>query len=127
MSEYVPVPVEAAREIAQKFAKDIVVIVATDRAHDQIHTTTYGRSQFDKIHAAELGPVLATAAGGFVPAAKMFEDFRDPAERAVKYDALLARHDAAIGYLRGLLQQCPNLGADAREAVEEFLESEVPA
>lgn len=92
MSKYVPVPVEAARQIAHQYEKDVVVIVAHDGVHGQIHTTTYGKDELDKIRAAELGPILAEAAGGFTPAAKSFEDFRNAAQSATKFDVL---HTAA--------------------------------
>jgi hypothetical protein len=90
MSEYVPVPVAAARDIALNFSKDIVVIVALDKAHDKIHTTTYGRDAFDKILAADLGVKLALEAGCDVVRAEYNEDFRQPALRAQRIDELLA-------------------------------------
>lgn len=90
MREYFPVPVSSARDIANAFGKQIVVIVAVDRVHGQVHTTTYGKEAFDKIAAAELGQVLAEAAGGFTPAAHCFEDFRQPALHAELVDELLA-------------------------------------
>lgn len=87
MSEYTPVPVEEAYQIAQNFRKDVVVIIAFDDDHGQVHCTTYGNTAYNKILAAELGPKLVIAAGGFMPEAKAFEDFRDAAvaqERADK-------------------------------------------
>ena len=70
-----------------------------DHAFNQIHTTTYGKRPDDKIHAAELGPVLCQAAGGFVPDAQSFEDFRDAARTA-------AERDRAQDALRELIFRC---------------------
>jgi hypothetical protein len=61
MSEYQPVPVSAAREIAAKFDKTMVVILAYDPAHQLTHTTSYGVSAFEKEQAASVGePVPPT-------------------------------------------------------------------
>jgi hypothetical protein len=99
---YVPVPVSAARDLAHSFAKDVVVILCYDRKHDLLHTTTYGRDASDKIRAAELGPVLAKAAGGFTPAGQPFEDFRDPALRAERYDELLGASEEVLEGIKNL-------------------------
>lgn len=82
--EYVQVPVEAARMIANRYDKQVVVIVAEDTVHNKIHTTTYGALPEDKIRAAELGPSLAEAAGALLAESVCSEDFRtvDAAERA---------------------------------------------
>jgi hypothetical protein len=60
---YVPVPVDAAREISHRYAKQIVAIIAYDTSHRRLHKTTYGQSAGDKVHAASLGDVLVVAAG----------------------------------------------------------------
>jgi len=112
MSEgYVPVPVSAARDVAIAFAKDVVVIIAFDYAHEQINTTTYGVKADDKIRAAELGPVLAAAAGAVVTEANYSEDFRQPALRAEKLDELLA---AAEEVREGLNERISAAPADAK-------------
>ncbi len=73
---YVPVPVEAAREIAEKYAKSIVIINCWDSTHGMIHTTTYGIDAQHKEWAALGGEVAARALGGLVEAATNYEDYR---------------------------------------------------
>lgn len=58
---YIPVPVAAAAEIADKYAKDIIVIMSVDHEHDLLHTTTYGRTPEDKALAAIVGRTAAAA------------------------------------------------------------------
>ena len=94
------VPVAAARDIARSFAKDVVVIVAYDNAHERLHTTTYGRDPLDKVRAADLGEVLAKAAGGDVSRGEYSEDFRQPALRAQRIDELLAAAEEVSDQLR---------------------------
>jgi hypothetical protein len=48
MSDYKPVPVEAAREIAEKYDKSIVIIFSHDPVHALMHTTTYGTNPQNK-------------------------------------------------------------------------------
>jgi hypothetical protein len=51
MSEYQQVPVAVAEEVSFRYAKDVVVIVCFDTEHNMFHTTTYGNSAEDKLHA----------------------------------------------------------------------------
>lgn len=92
MSDYRPIDVEAARSIADRFDKDIIAILAWDRAFNRTHTTTFGKTIADKAGAAMLGEILAKAAGMGPPDVK-FEDFRTrlAAEWAREEDVLLAR------------------------------------
>jgi hypothetical protein len=79
MSEkYQPIPVSAAAEIAERFAKSIVVITAYDRQYELTHTTTYGRDAQDKLDAAAAGEYLHRCAGGDLSKREIYEDFRDP-------------------------------------------------
>lgn len=71
--EYQPVPVAAAKEIADNFGKGIVVILAVDQAHGLVHTTTYGSSEADKTVAALLGNHMAAQVSDLAQA-KTFED-----------------------------------------------------
>lgn len=74
--DYQPVSVAAARQIAESFAKNWVVILAGDEAHDKLHTVTYGRSPAEKMAAAAIGEFLATALGFDLKQSRFFEDFR---------------------------------------------------
>ena len=76
MPEYLPVPVEAAQYIAQKFDKSIVIISAWDPIHGLLHTTTYGVTPADKESAAIGGEIACKALGGLREASTNFEDFR---------------------------------------------------
>ena len=73
---YVPVPVEAARIIAEQYAKSVVIIFAWDPIHGHIHTTTYGTGPQEKVWAAHGGETATKALGGVVELATDFEDFR---------------------------------------------------
>ena len=83
LSEYKPVTVQAASEIARVFNKDVVVVMAIDRTHDKTHFTSYGRSADDKIQAAEFCELISGGLGCPGPLER-FEDFRsvDAAKRA---------------------------------------------
>ncbi len=76
MSGYLPVPVSFAAEIAERLDKDQVVILSYNRGHNLVHTTTYGRSAFDKCSAADLGDVVSQAAGCDLKKKRIYEDFR---------------------------------------------------
>ena len=78
---YVPVPVAVASEISRKFDKDIVIIFCINHEHVLSHTTTFGRAARDKLVAADLGEVLAAAAGCEVAKKTSYEDFRLDAAR----------------------------------------------
>lgn len=82
MDEYKQVPVAAAIEIAAKFDKSMVVILAWDPVHQLTHTTTYGVSAFEKEQAASVGEICAQAIGSDLSKKTNFEDFHkdyDPA------------------------------------------------
>lgn len=70
MPDYLPVPVEAAKEIAERYSKAMVVILCWDTEHHLLHTTTYGRSALEKQNAAAVGEICTRAVG-----ADMSEDF----------------------------------------------------
>lgn len=107
MSDYIPVTVDAARQVANAFQKHIVVIVSVDHLHDKLHTTTYGRYPEDKIVAAHLGEVLAETAGADMGKLQSFEDFRNlpAAERAAEIETLKE-------LIRGVISRCeaPEIG-----------------
>lgn len=76
MTTYQPVPVEAARAIAEQYAKSVVIIFAHDPEHGHLHTTTYGRNPQEKAWAAQGGEIATKALGGITELATDFEDYR---------------------------------------------------
>lgn len=91
MSEpYQPVPVSAAADIARQYAKQIIVILSCDTAHNLTHYTTFGVSAEEKIQAANIGDLVANIING--GKSHIFEDFRllDAAQAKAKIDELTA-------------------------------------
>lgn len=60
---YRDVPISAAKQIAEEFDKDQVIIVTWDSAFGLTHVTTYGKSKGDSIQAAQGGNVVKRALG----------------------------------------------------------------
>lgn len=89
MGEYVPIPTTVAREIAEKFAKQVVVILGVDYAQDRTHVTTYGINADHKAVAAAMGLLCFKAVSDkdAVPLEK-FEDFRDVMDAALFRECL---------------------------------------
>jgi len=58
MAEYVPVPIEAAKRIAEDYDKEQVIIIAYDAKCHLMHCTTYGKSLRDSAIAAAGGAQL---------------------------------------------------------------------
>ena len=52
MSDYIPVPVPAAKQIADLYDKDQIIIISADIAHDKLHFTSYGVTATNKLDAA---------------------------------------------------------------------------
>lgn len=79
MPEYKPVPVDAARRMADDSDKDIVVVIAWNA--------------MDKMGAAKLGDIVAGAAGCDLSQKTHFEDFRTRTQTqwAQKKDQLTRR------------------------------------
>lgn len=75
MSEYIPVPTTTAKDIAEQFAKSIVIILCYDPAHGMLHRTTFGVTPQDKVWAANGGDIAARALG-ILPVDVQFEDYR---------------------------------------------------
>lgn len=93
MSEYTPVPVEAAKNIAEKFGKSIVIVFSHDPIHGMMHTTTYGVDPQDKAWAARGGEIATKALGGILELKTDFEDYR------------LAQAKALLSALKGVMKQ----------------------
>lgn len=89
MSEkkYKPVSVAAAKQIAEKFDKAIVIINCWDTTHGVLHTTTYGVSKEQKHQAAVGGDISAKALGAEMPRKNAYEDFRkEEIAKAVQHE-----------------------------------------
>ncbi len=61
--KYRPIPISAAKEIAQRFAKDQVIVVTWDAVHGREHVTTYGIDVEQCRQAALGGDRVKTALG----------------------------------------------------------------
>lgn len=73
---HVPIPVAVAKEIAEKFSKSIVIILAHDPQSGLLHTTTYGVDSQNKAWAARGGEITTQALGGVLEASIGYEDYR---------------------------------------------------
>ena len=60
---YKPIPIKAAKIIAEAYDKDIIIILTYDKEHKLEHVTTYGRTAEDCDNAAEGGNRLKRALG----------------------------------------------------------------
>ncbi len=103
---YKPVPVEAAREIAEKYDKSIVIVFSHDPVHGLMHTTTYGSDPQNKAWAAQGGEIATRALGGLTELATDFEDYR------------LAQAKKLLAALKGVMAQVEK-GALVRETVND--------
>jgi len=72
---YQAIPVSEAREIAEKYGKDQVLIFAWDKESGYMHCTTYGKSSEDKMQAAQGGDRVAEFLTD-VSQKVVYEDFR---------------------------------------------------
>lgn len=91
-AEYLPVPVAAAKQIADVYQKSMVVILCYDPVYQLTHTTTYGREAFDKEQAAAAGEICTKAVGADLSKKTEYEDFHR------NYDA--ARYREALELLK---------------------------
>lgn len=106
MSEYRPIPVAAAVDLADHFAKSMIVILAYDDEHKLTHVTTYGRTALEKQISAEVGDRCAKLiCGDGVQFKQGFEDFRtvDAAERAERIEQLVRACRAARHAIESVL------------------------
>ena len=74
--EYIPIPVHAAKNLSEKYAKSCVIIAAWDPVHGLLHTTTYGRNDTEREWAAKGGEIVARALGAEPILGTRNEDFR---------------------------------------------------
>lgn len=119
MSEekYKPVPVAAARAIAEQYDKSIVIVFSYDPVYDLIHTTTYGTDPQNKAWAARGGEIATRALGGLTELATDFEDYRLTQARKALV-ALKAMSNASGPYEMNDARQ---LAWSAIEEAEKFL------
>lgn len=76
MPDYKPVPVEAAKQIAQQFDKSQVIIVTFDPLFRLLHRTSYGVSAMDKVAAAHAADEFVRSTGAEPRLRQTHEDFR---------------------------------------------------
>ncbi len=96
MSDYLLVPVAVAAEISERFEKDIVIVICWNAEHNKFHMTTFGRAAIDKVNAADLGEILADAAGAVLSEKTVYEDFRLDAARLKEENDRLKRRIAEL-------------------------------
>lgn len=80
MSKPPNIPTWVARQIAEVFSLDTVVIQAWREEQDMSFTTTFGRKLHHKHLAAYWGELTARTIGADSSQAKYFEDFRERTE-----------------------------------------------
>lgn len=90
MSKYQEIPVKEAKQISDKFDKDVVVILTYNVEHNLFHTTTFGReSNQNKLWAADLGDMMTKQAGADMTQKDVYADFRDPKSVLSDFDEWL--------------------------------------
>lgn len=84
------IPVAIATQVAEKFEKAIVLIVAWDAVYGTTHIVTYGVTPEQKEMAALGGDLTAQQLGMAMEQMTRFEDFRtiDQAKRAEQIERL---------------------------------------
>lgn len=108
MSEYIAVPVQAAKDVAEKYAKQMVVILCYDREHGLTHTTTYGVMPFDKENAAAAGEICAKAVGADLGQKQVFEDFHNdynPAKLKAAWELITSLRNSTPEFIAKKAQQ----------------------
>lgn len=100
--EYIPIPVDVARKIADVFDKDMVIIVSWDSAFRVTHCTTYGRSARCKAAAAAAGEEFMKHLGCDLARSEYFEDFRNLAQ--AEATEMIERLTAEVADLKRQLQ-----------------------
>lgn len=71
---HIPIPVSEARDIAAKYEKDVVIIIALDHKRAIVQTTSFGQTAQDKVIAAKLGLELTSFVGGDITRKTVYED-----------------------------------------------------
>ena len=63
IDKYIDVPINVAKDIAEKYSKTQVIIVCWDKHHSRTHVTTYGKTESDCKEAAIGGNKVKKALG----------------------------------------------------------------
>lgn len=82
-----PIPVDAVRQIADQWQKDIVLVVAWNEASSTTTVVTWGREPPQKVSAATAGDMIRRMLR-LEGRAEVHEDFRREGEAASTVDAL---------------------------------------
>lgn len=104
--KHIPVPVETAKEIAERFRKTMVVILSYDPVSEMTHTTTYGVEPLDKERAADVGAECAKfICGDGYARRKSYSDYRfvDEGKRTQKIERLTTATTGAKHAIHSLL------------------------
>ena len=88
---YKPIPVDAARQLADDYEKDIVLFVGWDEASNTTNVVTWGRDPVQKQSAAIAGDTIREALKLGETSAQVHEDFRREGEAARVVDELRRR------------------------------------
>lgn len=81
------IPVFVAQKMADKYQKDIVLIVGWDNSN-KINIVTWGREPAQKAVAAKAGDAIAKQLGLADDLADVYEDYRREGEAAAEVDRL---------------------------------------
>lgn len=95
-SDCTPIPVAAAKSIADEYAKSMVAILGYDPGDGRVYCATYGASAIGKDLAAAMGEIAVAAVGGVLDFNQIFEDFRatPAAESKAEIERLTNERDA---------------------------------
>ena len=72
-----PIPSQVLKDIAEKFEKDIVVMVAWDMKNGQIHGVSYAKTEAHKAGAHNMSKAYVSMAGGDIKESVDFETLSD--------------------------------------------------
>jgi hypothetical protein len=95
------IPVAMAQEIADGFAKDIVILLAWDKSSNTVGLVTWGRSPEQKEAAATVGDAIFAMVCADESLVTTHEDFRREGEAAAKVDLLTRAIQTAVRSIRG--------------------------
>jgi hypothetical protein len=89
-SKYKPIPISAAKEIAKKYDKQQVIIVAWDAQHGREHVTTYGTTKVACEQAATGGNKVKKALGW---AESLCDATPNRAAKKLRYEGIKSQDD----------------------------------
>lgn len=132
MTDYIEVPWSAAKEIAEKFEKNQVIIVTWDDAHKMQHVTTYGTSRESSAQAAQGGNFVKEALGWpdrlcHDAPAWWLDNIEEIGKLADKADNLLAAMDLPVSpqiHLEGLKQGLKEMSTELKKIYQAVTEGD---